>query len=115
MNESPNSFNTTVRFDGMNFLAWSQSTKLYLAGKDKSTYLTVDAKMPNSKESTFAKWEVENAMVMSRLLHSLQPNIANNYLFLPTTKVIWELVTKTYSKKGNKACMYDLHQKVSQL
>lgn len=40
--------------------------------------------------------------------------MANNYLFLPTTKAIYKSVTKTYSKKGNKSCIYDFHQNVFQ-
>lgn len=54
-------------------------------------------------------------MVMSWLLHSMQPHIANNYLFLSTAKAIWDSVPKTYSKRGNKARMYELRQRVSQL
>lgn len=71
--------------------------------------------MPKSNDPSFAKWETENAMVMSWILYSMQLHIANNYLFLPIAKAIWDSATKTYSKKGNKARMYDLHQKVSKL
>lgn len=45
----------------------------------------------------------------------MQFSISNNYLFLPTTQAIWDCMTKTYSKRGNKSRMYDLHQKVSKL
>lgn len=45
----------------------------------------------------------------------MRSHISNNYLFLPTTKAIWDFMTKTYSKRGNKARMYDLHQKVAKL
>lgn len=43
----------------------------------------------------------------------MQPHIANNYLFLPTAKATYEFMMKTYSKKGNKARMHGLQQKVA--
>ena len=39
-------------------------------------------------------------MVMSWLLHSMQPKISKTYLLPPTAKDIWEAVNKTYSKVG---------------
>lgn len=36
--EVPNAIITTVKFDGMNYLAWSQSTLLYVSGIDKEEY-----------------------------------------------------------------------------
>lgn len=65
--------------------------------------------MSNSKDPTYAKWEAKNAMVMSWLLHSMQLSTSNNYSFLSTAKAIWDSVTKTSLKRGNKARMYDLH------
>lgn len=62
--------------------------------------------MPNTNDPAYKKWDAKNVMVMSWLLHSMQPNIANNYLFLSTAKAIWDLV-----KKASKAGLYDFHQK----
>lgn len=38
---------------------------------NQSGYLTGDPKMPNPKDSTFSKWDIENAMVGHVLAHSL--------------------------------------------
>lgn len=38
---------------------------------------------------------------MSWLLHSMQLEISQSYLFLRTTKEIWNATIHTYSKKGN--------------
>lgn len=37
----PNVLITTIKFDGTNYLAWSQSTLLYINGKDKEEYILV--------------------------------------------------------------------------
>lgn len=87
-NESLDSLITTVQLDGTNFIAWSQSIKLCITRKGKGAYLSGATKMPTPIDSTFEKWEAENAMVMSWLIHSMQSHISNNYLFLPTTKAI---------------------------
>lgn len=50
VNEAPISLITIVHLDGTNFLAWSQSTKLYITGKGKAAYLIGDAKMTNPKD-----------------------------------------------------------------
>lgn len=34
-------------------------------------------------------------------------------MYLSMAKAIWDSMIQTYSKKGNKATMYDLLQKVS--
>lgn len=99
INESPNTLIMTVCFDGTNFLAWSQSAILYISGEARLDYLTRNVKMPNSKDSTYTKWQAENALVMSWLLHSIQPNIVSNCLFLTTAKAIWEIVTQAYKKR----------------
>lgn len=87
VNETPNTVITTVRLDGTNFPAWSQLAKLQIT-EGKSGYLYGAMKMADLKDATYAKWEAENAMVVSWLLYSMQPNIANNYLFPATAKAI---------------------------
>lgn len=45
---------------------------------------------------------------MPWLLHSMKPEISNTFMYLPTVKAIWDSMIQAYSKKGNKARMYDL-------
>lgn len=53
--ESLNSLITTIRFDGMNFLARSSSTNLYITRKGRSGCLTGDVKMLNPNDFMFTK------------------------------------------------------------
>lgn len=65
VNKSPNFLTTTVHLYDTKFLPWSQSTKLYITGKDKAAYLIGAAKIPKPTEQTFTKWEAENTTVIS--------------------------------------------------
>ncbi|PIA38054.1 hypothetical protein AQUCO_02900119v1 [Aquilegia coerulea] len=90
---------TTVKLDGQNFLIWALSARMYIAGRGKIGYLTSDAKVPESTDTTYSKWYSENSLVMSWLVHSMQPNIAVGYMFMRTAKEIWDAVQSPYSQR----------------
>lgn len=52
-------------------------------------------------------------MVMSQLLHFMQPEISKTYLFLTTTKEIQEAVMLSYSKKRIVDQLYDLKKQIA--
>ena len=52
---------------------------------------------------------------MSWLLHSMIPEIGENFLSLDTTKDVWGTVFETYSRRGNIAQIYDLQRSVNRL
>lgn len=110
-NDNPNTLISTVRLN--NFLPWFHSAQIYITSKGKLGYLTGATKAPDPTSATFPKWEAENAIVMSWLLHSMKPEISHTFMYLPTSKAIWDSMIQAYSRKGNKARMYDLRQKVS--
>lgn len=45
VNETPNAFITTVKFDGSNYLPWFHLAQLYITGKAKLGYLTGETKL----------------------------------------------------------------------
>ena len=44
----------------------------------------------------FDKWDQENFLSMSWLLHSMIPKIGEGFLSLDTIKNIWDIVSETY-------------------
>ncbi|PIA52948.1 hypothetical protein AQUCO_01000658v1 [Aquilegia coerulea] len=90
---------TIVKLNGQNFLIWAQSARMYIAGRGKIGYLTGDAKEPESTDTTYSKWYSENSLVMSWLVHSMQPNIVVGYMFMRTTKEIWDAVQNVADAK----------------
>jgi len=57
--ESSNAQITTVKFDGTNYLAWSQPALLYISSKDEEKYLTQEMTIPNPSDPTYCKWKTE--------------------------------------------------------
>ena len=65
----------------------------YLAGEKKA--LAVD-------DLTYATWDdVENSMVMTWLVNSMEEDISSNYMCYPTTQKLWGNVNKMDSDLGN--------------
>jgi hypothetical protein len=45
---------------------------------------------PKPDDPTYDKWEAENSTVKACLLHSMQTEINQGYLFLHTAKEVWD-------------------------
>lgn len=103
-----------VKLDGTNYLAWSQSAKWSITGRGKWGYISGESNAPNPADLAYQKWKVEDVVIVSWLLHSLQPDISNTYFFLQSSKEIWDALEKTYSEVGHLARVYELRQKVWQ-
>lgn len=79
---------TTVKLDGTNFFTWSQSAKISIRGGGKWRYISGDTKAPTRDDPTYAKWEADDSLVMSWLIHSTEPSISKTCLFLSSSKSI---------------------------
>ena len=50
-----------------------------------------------SNQPSFPSWDINNSMVMSWLIHSIEPSLVEIYLLYPTAKAIWDVVHIAYS------------------
>jgi len=110
--ENPSAKITTVLFNGENYLSWSQSTTLYLQSRSKFEYVDGTIETPSRTDPDFKKWQVNNSLVMSWLVHSMEPELADFFLSMETARDIWETLAETYSRKGNIAQVYELRRSV---
>ncbi|KAI8030692.1 Allantoinase, partial [Camellia lanceoleosa] len=55
-----------------------------------------------------ATWEITNSLIMGWLIHSMVPEIGEDYLSMDTAQDIWEAVATTYSRKGNFSKAFEL-------
>ncbi|XP_057493174.1 uncharacterized protein LOC130778669 [Actinidia eriantha] len=114
-NENPNLRITTTLFDGTNYLSWSKSATLFLKSRGKIRYINGTITSLNFGDPGFDKWDQENSLIMSWLIHSMIPEIGEGFLSLDTAKDIWDTVSETYSRRGNIAQVYDLQRRVDSL
>ena len=82
---------------------------MFITGKGKMGYLDGTTKAPASDDVNASfLWQTENAMIMSWLINSMEPEIGQVHLFLTSAQAIWDSVAATYSNRGNSAQVFAL-------
>ena len=64
---------------------------MYIRGRAKIRYLTGETKEPAADDATYPTWDVENSMVMTSLVNSMEDDISSNYMCYHMAKELWEL------------------------
>lgn len=66
--------------------------------------------MPETKRNDpmYEKWIAGMSLMMSWLLHSMQPNIRRGYMILGTAHEIWMAVSQSCSQVWNDAQVYEM-------
>ncbi|KAK3039592.1 hypothetical protein RJ639_029291 [Escallonia herrerae] len=103
---------TSHKLTGKNYLKWAQSVKLAIDGRGKLGHLTRDVRLPAAADPSLSVWRSENSLIIALLINSMEPTIGKPYLFLPTTKDVWEAVRETYSDDENSSQIFDLKTKL---
>lgn len=81
---------TTVLLNGGNYTLWAKSTSLFLYGKFKLGFVMGKVVRPEKFDPTYDEWEANDRIVMFWLLNSMDPVIAEGFLFLNSIKKIWD-------------------------
>lgn len=85
---------------------------IFIRGKGKIDYLIGLIKVPTEEDPMFQTQDADNLMIMSQLVNSMDLEIGQTYLFLPTTKDSWDAIAETYTDYGNYAQIYDLKTRI---
>lgn len=91
---------TTHKLNGINYIQWSQSVRMFICGKGKDEFLSSQNEQPKIIDLEFKKWKVDN-MVMSWLINSMTNEIGENFLLYETAHRFWDVVKETFSSKEN--------------
>lgn len=88
--------------------------KLLVDGKGKLGYLTGEIKKPANEDPTMKTWRSENSLLIAWLIHSMELATRKPFLFLPTSKDVWDAVRDTYSDFKNSSQIFGLKSKLWQ-
>ncbi|KAL7584880.1 uncharacterized protein LOC111901802 [Lactuca sativa] len=99
---------TAYKLNGQNYNLWSHSISIFIGGKGKEDYLSINLVQPDDKSPTYKKWKAENNMVMSWLLNSMTPEIGEQFMFYKTTSEIWEAARDTFSNQDNTSALFEI-------
>lgn len=72
---------STQKLNGDNFAQWMRFVEISLSAKNKLGFVKGTCKKPKDENPKLVHWERCNNLVISWLLHSVEPSIANSILY----------------------------------
>ncbi|WVZ04365.1 hypothetical protein V8G54_025171, partial [Vigna mungo] len=96
--EGPSSVSITPVLDGTNYQSWSRAIRMVLISKNKMAFLLGTIPVPKVEEPIYSAWERCNTLVMSWLLNSVTPSIAQSVIFLECAIDIWNDLRERFSQ-----------------
>jgi len=109
--EGPSSVSITPVLDGTNYQSWSRAIKMALISKNKMAFLLGTIPIPKVEKPLYSAWERCNTLVMSWLLNSVTPSIAQSVIFLECAIDIWNNLRKRFSQ-GNLLIIVELQEEI---
>ncbi|XP_024024721.1 uncharacterized protein LOC112092526 [Morus notabilis] len=103
---------TIQKLNGKNYLEWSQFVRLVIDGKGKLGHLNGEVKPPATNDPKYRQWRSENSLVTDWLINSMDPVVGKPFMFLPTTRDVWEAVRETYSDLDNHSELFELNTRM---
>ena len=101
------------RLNGDNYNSWHRAMKISLSAKNKTGFITGEIKEPHatSKPKEHALWQRCNDMVLSWILNSLEPELADSVLSCDTPPAIWEDLHERFSL-GNAPRIFQVQRDI---
>ena len=112
--ESPSSILVTPVLMGPNFQSWSRSVRMALVSKNKMDFLTGSIPIPSEADPLYPHWECCNTLLMSWLLNSLAPSIAQSVVFLEIAIDIWTDLRERFTQ-GDLLRVAELQEEIYSL
>jgi gag-polypeptide of LTR copia-type len=105
---------TSMLLNGKNYQAWAKAARISLKGKGKLGY--INGTRPRPVAITEAEeWEVQDSIILSWLLHSMEPNISEEFVHrAETAQEMWDNLKKRYGKQDNFAHIFQIKQEIVQ-
>lgn len=106
---------TAFKLNGHNFIPWSRSIQMLIRGKGKIGFIDGSLVQPSTSDPSFSSWDMNNSLVMSWLIHSMDSCIGELYLLYSTAKAIWDAVNLAYSDLEDSSQMFSLRTRIRNL
>ncbi|XP_014522703.1 uncharacterized protein LOC106779158 [Vigna radiata var. radiata] len=94
-----------------NYSSWSRSMRRALLSKNKIKFVDGSIKKPPRSEALFDAWERCNMMVLSWIIKTLSPQIAESVIYVEEAKELWDELKERFSK-GDYFKISDLLQDI---
>ena len=92
-----------------NLYLWERNVRAVLKPRKLLSHLTDDC--PPENDPNFMQWIQEEEIVFAWLLDSLSPEQNARYVTYDTSKLLWEAISRNYSKRDDRQKIIDLYIK----
>ncbi|XP_050234723.1 uncharacterized protein LOC126682967 [Mercurialis annua] len=113
-NENPSLVLTTCHLTGNNFHSWSRSMRMALISKNKIKFVDGTIPVPKKDDTGFSVWERCNTLVMSWLMRTLSPTIAQSVIWIDNARDIWDDLHERFTQ-GDAIRISDLQNEIYSL
>lgn len=95
-------FVSTKKLRGDNYTACAHGMQISLSAKNKLGFIEGNAKEPSSSEDpdAHAAWRRCNDMILSWILHSMEPDFKESVFFFTCAKAIWDNLRDRFSQSN---------------
>jgi gag-polypeptide of LTR copia-type len=112
---------TATLLNENNYLSWARSVSLTLSGRGKIGYIngkikkTEPPKEGEADPQVLEQWQMNNDIVCSWLLNSMEPSISGIFLLCDTAKDMWDSVKEMFGHQQNFAHIFQIKQEIAQI
>jgi hypothetical protein len=99
--------------NGRNYGEWSRSMRLSLSAKNKLGLIDGTVKAPSADDPRLPLWQRCNDLVLTWILHSIEPDIARSVIFSDTAAAVWSDLHDRFSQ-GDDSRIYQIRQEISE-
>jgi len=94
-----------------NYISWSRNMQHALLSKNKLKFVNGSIKTPLPTDPNYESWERCNVMILSWIMRTLAPDIAESVMYIDFAKELWEELRERFSQ-GDYFQISDLLQEV---
>ncbi|KAM1677882.1 hypothetical protein ACFXTI_038146 [Malus domestica] len=112
--DHPNLVLVSKRLNGDNYTTWARGMHISLSAKNKLGFITGDIEEPSASKDpdAHASWRRCNDMILSWILSSLEPDLADSVLFSTTAKAVWDDLCERFSQ-SNGPRIFHLNREIA--
>ncbi|KAB2620401.1 S2-RNase [Pyrus ussuriensis x Pyrus communis] len=112
--DHPNLVLVSKKLNGDNYTSWARGMQLSLSAKNKLGFITGDIQEPSSSDDpdAHAAWRRCNDMILSWLLHSLEPDLQESVLFSTSVQAVWDDLRERFSQ-SNAPRIFQLNRELA--
>ncbi|XP_021853361.2 uncharacterized protein [Spinacia oleracea] len=112
--DNPTSSLVAAVFTGVNFMRWSRNVKCALVDKNKERFINGEITKPAVNHKDYMKWKRADFMVVSRILSSMNHELADDFGYIDTAADLWRELNERFGQ-SNGPLIYQLKKEIENL